>query len=141
MLKVTCALIISQNKILVAQRNSNTDHPFQWEFPGGKLNHNETPEDCIIREIREELEIEIGIKESMITVKHDYGFRQIKLIPFLCVIKSGSIKLNEHNDFKWLSLENLNETDLVEADKKFIQLSENQKILEKYFWKNKNNHR
>lgn len=139
MIKVTCALIISQDKILVTQRNSNTDHPFQWEFPGGKLNHNEPHEDCIIREIREELEIEIGIKESMIPVMHDYGFRQIKLIPFLCVFKSGSVKLNVHNDFKWLSLENLIETDLVEADKKLIQLCENQKILEKYLWKNKHN--
>ncbi len=141
MLKVTCALIIRQNKILVTQRNADSDHPFQWEFPGGKLNQDETVEDCISREINEELEIEIGILESMIPVKHDYGFRQIELIPFICEIKTGTIKLNEHLDFKWISFENLIEINFTEADKKLIQLHENHEILEKYLWKNKHDSR
>ncbi len=137
MLKVTCAIIVRQNKILVTQLSSVAAHPYKWEFPGGKLNHNEKVEDCITREIKEELEIEIGIKESMIAVIHDYGFKHIELIPFLCNVKSGRIKLNVHNNYKWVTLENLNEIDFAEADRKLIQLNENQKILEKYLWKNK----
>jgi 8-oxo-dGTP diphosphatase len=137
MLKVTCAIIVRQNKILVTQLNSGSDHHLKWEFPGGKQNQEETIEDCIIREIYEELEIEIGILESMIPVKYDYGFKQIELIPFLCTLKSGRIKLNVHSDFKWVTLEKLSEIDFAEADRKLIQLNENQKILEKYLWKNK----
>jgi len=114
MLKVTCAIIIHQNKILVAQRNASTDHPLKWEFPGGKLNPEETIEECIIREIREELEIEIEILEPIISVKHDYGFKQIKLIAFICVVKSGEINLNEHCDFKWVTFSNLEVIDFAE---------------------------
>ena len=138
MLKVTCAIIIRQNKILVTQRNENSDHPYQWEFPGGKMNQNETETDCITREINEELGIEIRILDLMIPVQHDYGFRKIELIPFICEIHSGSIKLTEHIDFKWISIENLELMDLSDADRKIIQTDENRLILEKYLGENKN---
>ena len=138
MLKVTCAIIILQNKILITQRNNYSDHPLKWEFPGGKLNPGETREECIVREIREEIEIEIEIRESMISVQHDYGLKQIELIPFICHIKKGEIKLNEHNDFKWISISNLNKTDFAEADSKLIQLKANKEILKKYLRENMN---
>jgi len=137
MLKVTCSIILRQNKIFVTQCNSCSDHPLKWEFPGGKIKENESVENCITREISEELEIEIEILEPMITVQYDYGFRLIELIPFLCILKSGQIKLNVHNDFKWVTLKNLKEIDFAEADRKLIQLNENQKILKKYLGKNK----
>ncbi len=138
MLKVTCAIIVKQNEILVTQRGGNTDHPFQWEFPGGKINQNETAADCITREINEELGIEIRILDLMIPVQHDYGFRKIELIPFICEIQSGSIKLTEHIDFKWISIENLEQIDLSDADRKLIQTDGNRLILEKYLGENKN---
>lgn len=138
MQKVTCAIIIRQNKMLITQRAGNTDHPFRWEFPGGKLNFEESAENCIIREIREELEIEIGIQDSLIAVQHDYGFKQIELIPFICKIKTGEIKLNEHIDYKWISFEDLFYTDFSEADRELIELTKNEEILKKYLGKNKN---
>jgi 8-oxo-dGTP diphosphatase len=138
MLKVTCAIIVKQNEILVTQRGGNTDHPFQWEFPGGKINQNETAADCIAREINEELGIEIRILDLMIHVQHDYGFRKIELIPFICEIQSGSIKLTEHIDFKWISIENLEQIDLSDADRKLIQKDGNRLILKKYLGENKN---
>jgi len=141
MLKVTCAIIISQNKILVTQCNSNSDHPFKWEFPGGKLNSDETVEECIIREISEELDIEIEILESIIPVIYDYGFKQIELIPFVCKIKSGKIKLFEHHDFMWIALSDLEKTDFNDADKELIQVTENELILKKYLWKDMNDTR
>lgn len=139
MLKVTCAIIIHENKILVAQRNASSEHPLKWEFPGGKLNPDETVEECIIREIREELEIEIEIRESMISVKHDYGFKQIKLIPFICIVETGEINLNEHYDFKWVTFSNLEAIDFAEADRKLIQQYKNKITLEKYLRENMNN--
>jgi len=139
MLKVTCAIIILQNKILITQRNNYSDHPFKWEFPGGKLNPGETWEACVIREIREELDIDIEIQASMISVQHDYGLKQIELIPFICSIKKGDIKLKEHKDFMWISFINLNKIDFAEADRKLIQLKENKEILKKYLRENMNN--
>ena len=95
MLKVTCALIIRDNKLLITQNNFKSDHPFQWEFPGGKIKTGETLENCIKREIMEELEIEIEILSTMKAVIYDYGFKKIKLYPFLCSIKNGKIKLSK----------------------------------------------
>ncbi len=131
-LKVTCAIILHNEKILVVQNSSDSDHPFKWEFPGGKIKIEETPEDCIKREIIEELEIEIEICQKMNSVEFDYEFKQIVLIPFLCSIKNGEIKLNEHNEFKWINIDELGEIDFSDADKKLIQQKQNLEILEKY---------
>ncbi len=141
MLKVTCAIILRQNKILVAQRSANTDHPLKWEYPGGKINKDETAEECIIREIREEIEVEIEIQEKMAEVFQDYGFKQIELIPFLCTIKSGKITLNEHNDFNWFKLSHLKNIDLAEADRKILINPKNKMTLEKYLGENMNDTR
>lgn len=125
--------------MLVTQLGESNEQPFRWEFPGGKLKSGETAEDCIIREISEELEIEIEIQDSIIPLKYDFGFKQIELIPFICQIKSGTIKLNEHIDYKWITFEDLMITDFSEADSKLVQLAENREILKKYLGKNKHN--
>ncbi len=138
MLKVTCAIIVNQGKILATQRGANSDHPFQWEFPGGKLGTGETYEECIIREIDEELGIKINVLKRMCSVKWDYGFKKIELIPFLCLIESGEIKLTEHQQFLWKDLESLYELDFSAADNELINLPENQSILKEYFRKNMN---
>jgi len=141
MLKVTCAIIIQQNKILVTQLNASSDHPLKWEFPGGKLKPGETEEECISREINEELEIDIEIRKPMISLFHNYGCKQIELIPFLCVIKTGVIKLNEHHDLIWVTLKELEKIDFAAADRKLIQHSGNHNILKKYLRENMNNSR
>ena len=132
MLKVTCAIIISNNRILVTQNNAASDHPFLWEFPGGKIKSGEYAADCIVREILEELEIEIKILKGLTSIIFDYGFKKIELIPFLCSIKKGKIELNEHNDFNWLKFEELETVDFSGADLKLIQLKENCDILKEY---------
>ncbi len=139
MLKVACAIIISNGKILVTQHGADSDHPFQWEFPGGKLKPGETFEDCIFREINEELEIEISILKRMHSVQWDYGFKKIELVPFICSIKSGEIKLTEHQHFLWKNLESILELDFSEADHELINLPANQLILKEYFRENMNN--
>lgn len=135
MLKVTCALIIRENKILITQNNCNSEHPFQWEFPGGKINIAESPENCIQREIMEELALEIEILGTMKPIKYDYGFKNIKLFPFLCSIKKGKIQLNEHNDFMWIEFEELKNINFSGADQKLIQQEQNLAILKKYLGK------
>ncbi len=75
----------------------------------------------------------------MIPVKYDYGFKRIKLIPFLCSVNHGEIKLNEHYDFKWIDFYELMKAGLLEADRKLINLKQNQDILKEYLWENMNN--
>ncbi len=117
MINVTCAIIRNEDdQVLVVQRGEHTDHPLKWEFPGGKVNEGESEEDCIIREIREELSIGIVICGRLPVVEHDYGHKQIRLIPFICDTLEELPFLSEHVDFKWIDPEELVEVDFSEAD-------------------------
>ena len=133
MLNVTCALIVRGKEILLTQKDGNSSHPFQWEFPGGKKWKGETAEDCIIREIKEELELEIVILRKLNPVVHDYGFRKIELLPFLCTIRSGTIVLNEHVAFRWVRWNEVRQFELSAADKKLLSEKGNLRELEKHF--------
>lgn len=117
MLNVTCAVIRNdENKILVVQRGEATDHPFKWEFPGGKLAQEETEEECIIREIDEELSMEIVIYARLAAVIHDYGHKKIWLIPFICDTLDDMPFLSEHIAYKWVEEKDLMTIDFSEAD-------------------------
>ena len=117
MINVTCAIIRNEDdEVLIVQRRETTDHPLKWEFPGGKLHAEETEEECIIREIKEELSMEIVIVNKLPDVEHDYGFKQIRLIPFICDTLDELPFLSEHIAFKWLPAEELPAVDFSEAD-------------------------
>lgn len=117
MIDVTCALIRNEeNQLLVVQRGAASDHPFRWEFPGGKLDEGESEEDCIIREIREELSIDIVICHRLKVAEYDYGHKQIRLIPFVCDTLDDLPLLTEHIDFKWVKPSDLAKVDFCEAD-------------------------
>jgi 8-oxo-dGTP diphosphatase len=117
MIRVTCAIIRNEdNEVLVVQRGENSDHPFNWEFPGGKVNEGESEEDCIMREIKEELSIDIVICNRMADVEYNYGKKYILLIPFICDTLEYLPLLSEHVDFKWLSPGDLRDVDFSEAD-------------------------
>jgi 8-oxo-dGTP diphosphatase len=132
MLKVTCALIINDQKLLITQNSPESDHPFKWEFPGGKIKQGEDKDHCIIREIKEELNISISVIRRLKPVVFDYGFKKIELIPFLCQIQSGTIQLKEHVDFKWIVFSDLKVTDFSGADRNLINEKHNIEILKKY---------
>jgi len=117
MINVTCAIIRNEdNEVLVVQRGEATDHPLKWEFPGGKLAKGETEEECIIREIKEELLMEIVIYGRLPVVNHDYGHKQIRLIPFICDTLDDLPFLSEHLAFRWIVPEELKSIDFSEAD-------------------------
>jgi 8-oxo-dGTP diphosphatase len=117
MIDVTCAVIRNEDdEVLIVQRGEFTDHPLKWEFPGGKINKGESEEDCIFREIKEELSIDIVICSRLPEVIHDYGLKKIRLIPFICDTLDEFPFLSEHVDFKWVSAEQLSIIDFSEAD-------------------------
>lgn len=115
---VTAAVILKDEKILCVQRSENKFDYIskKWEFPGGKVEENEQIEQTIIREIEEELELKIRIKDFLIQVDHQYPDFRIIMDTFICEIESGELKLNEHIDHKWLMRNELEFLDWAEAD-------------------------
>jgi 8-oxo-dGTP diphosphatase len=88
----------------------------KWEFPGGKINDGERPEECLKRELVEELGIEISVGEPLPATTHHYPSFSVTLYPFTCEIVSGEITLHEHCAIVWLPVEDLHTLDWAEAD-------------------------
>lgn len=120
MIEVCCAIILKESKMLAVQRGSESSHPLQWEFPGGKIDTKEIAEQCIVREISEELTIQIEVFRQLMPVQFDYGSKQIHLIPFACKIISGEITLTEHVAQKWIDFEEWTTIDWSGADRELI---------------------
>ena len=116
MIFVACAIIIREGKILATQRGVKMSMPGKWEFPGGKIEANETPEECIVREISEELGIIIEPVARLNDVFYDYGHLQITLVPFISNLISGQIQLSEHQQFMWVGPNELHNLEWAEAD-------------------------
>ncbi len=116
MINVACAIIIIKNKFLVTQRSAKMKLPLKWEFPGGKIEEGESDVDCIKREIKEEINIEIDIIKKLNNSIYDYGTFQITLIPFIANYLSGEITLSEHCSYKLLNREELHALDWAPAD-------------------------
>ena len=135
MIRVTCAVIRNEeDEILVVRRGEATDHPFKWEFPGGKLAPQETEEECIIREVGEELSIVVVICGQLPEVEYDYGHKQIKLIPFICDTLDEMPFLSEHIAYKWMPATDLLTVDFSEADvfvaNSYLERTKTEKINE-----------
>jgi 8-oxo-dGTP diphosphatase len=117
MIEVTCAIITKNNKTLATQRSEKMSLPLKWEFPGGKVEKNETAEASLVREIFEELNLDIKIIGKLQPNLHKYSEdKVIKLIPFICEIVKGEIKLLEHSKFLWLQKDELLKLEWAEAD-------------------------
>ena len=116
-LKVSCAIIEMEGEILCAQRSETMKLPLKWEFPGGKKEKNESYKECLKREIKEELDLEIEIVERLPSFTYRFSNKErIKLIPFRCKALSRDINLTEHQEIKWLGKEHLKKLDWAEAD-------------------------
>lgn len=120
---VAAAVINKDDKILCVQRNFNNLEyiSFKWEFPGGKIEPNETSEETIIREIKEELNLTIKVNGFLLKVEHTYPDFRLIMDTFLCEIEIGEIQLNEHIDLKWLTLNELQNLDWAAADLPIVQ--------------------
>jgi 8-oxo-dGTP diphosphatase len=90
--------------------------PLKWEFPGGKIDPDELPEDCLRRELIEELGLHINTGRALPPQTHHYPTFTVTLYPFVCTIESGEIMLHEHAAVVWLPPEKLNTLDWAEAD-------------------------
>jgi len=116
MLHVTCAIIEHQGKVLICQRSASMKLPLKWEFPGGKIEGEESKEECLKREIKEELGLEIEVGSPLPHVEHHYPEFSIRLYPFLCKWTGGSLAIAEHAQAIWVSHDELKNYDWAEAD-------------------------
>lgn len=116
MLQVTCAIIEHANKILICQRSASMKLPLKWEFPGGKIESGESKEECLRREIKEELHIDINMHSALSMVEHHYADFSLQLYPFVCSLKSGEVKALEHAQAIWVDAAQLRNYDWAEAD-------------------------
>ena len=92
-----------------------------WEFPGGKIEPGETPEEALVREIKEELDTVIEVGEKIDTVEYDYPEFHLSMDCFLCAVKSGHLILKEHEAAKWLTKEELDSVDWLPADRGLVE--------------------
>jgi 8-oxo-dGTP diphosphatase len=113
---VSCAIIERDGLILAAQRSAAMSLPLKWEFPGGKIHDGETPEQCLRRELVEEMGVQISVGRGLPATTHYYPDFTVTLYPFVCAIESGEIVLHEHAAIVWLPPERLFELDWAEAD-------------------------
>lgn len=118
--KVVAAIIIHENKIFATQRGYG-EFKDGWEFPGGKIEPGETPQEALVREIKEELDIEIEVKDFLETVEYDYPEFHLSMDCFFCTIKSGELVLKEHEAAKWLTVETLDGVDWLPADQGLVE--------------------
>lgn len=114
-IKVVAAIIQKENKILATKRGYG-EFINMWEFPGGKIESGETKEQSLVREIKEELNIEINVDKFAIDIEYQYPNFYLFMSCFMCSIKEGSIELLEHNDGKWITKEELNTLNWLPAD-------------------------
>lgn len=121
-IEVCAAIIINNNKILLTQRGYG-EYKDKWEFPGGKIEENETKEETIIREIKEELDASIKVEKFLTKVEYDYTSFYLKMNVFIASLTSSHLLFKEHESYKWIDvskLNNLDALDLLPADRLII---------------------
>jgi len=113
---VVGAVITESGKILCAQRGATKTLAYKWEFPGGKIEKDETPEAALIRELQEEMECEISVGKKIDYTVYEYDFGIVHLTTYYCEVTSGQLKNTEHEAIKWMSPEELDTLDWAPAD-------------------------
>ena len=112
-IEVCAAIILNNNKILLTQRGYG-EYKDKWEFPGGKIEENETKEETIIREIKEELDATIKVEKFLTKVEYDYTSFYLKMNVFIASLTSSHLLFKEHESYKWIDISKLNDLDALD---------------------------
>ncbi|RKQ34703.1 (deoxy)nucleoside triphosphate pyrophosphohydrolase [Oceanobacillus halophilus] len=115
-INVVGAVIIEKNKILCAQRGPDKTLPYKWEFPGGKIEQGEDPQEALTREIEEEMKCKVEVGERVEHTVHEYEFGMVHLSTYYCKLIAGKPELTEHIQIKWLEREEILSLDWAPAD-------------------------
>jgi|TARA_B110000305_G_C19447933_1_gene645924 8-oxo-dGTP diphosphatase len=129
-IKVVGGIIINKNKILVAQRSIQKEHPLKWEFPGGKIKVNENPIDALKREIKEELSVDVKKYKFLLDYEYDYqDIKKIHLYFYKIDEYIGKVRNIEHNQLLWIQYNDLEKLDFLDGDRMIIDHIQNLNIL------------
>ena len=120
-IEVVAAIIRKGDRIFATQRGYGEWKDW-WEFPGGKMEAGETPEEALVREIREELSAEISVDEFLCMVEHDYPAFHLKMHCYLCSLIGEALYLNEHEAAKWLTKNELDSVKWLPADVEVVEV-------------------
>ncbi len=126
-IKVVCGIIYDNDKIFICRRKEGKSLAGFWEFPGGKVESNETDQVTLKRELQEELEMEINIDSFIGQSNHDYGSFQIELYGYSCSLINYAGNLTDHDAYEWADIASVSAYKLAPADIPFIQMIENKK--------------
>jgi 8-oxo-dGTP diphosphatase len=128
--KVTAAILEKDGKIIIAQRKRGDPLSGKWEFPGGKMEPGETPAQCLRRELKEEFDIDVTIGDYLGSNIHHYDHISIELLVFRASWVKGTIRLNDHNAYRWITADQISRFDFAPADIPFAdRLSKGQMDL------------
>lgn len=108
-------------QILITRRKAGTVLENLWEFPGGKIEAHETPEQCVVREIKEEVDLDVEVTASFTALSHQYEHGQVQLMPRLCRLIGGCVRSLEVAEARWIDPEKLNHFEFPEANKPLIE--------------------
>jgi 8-oxo-dGTP diphosphatase len=133
-LPVCCAIIREGGRFLLVQRAEHKAEALKWEFPGGKVDAGETAEDCIRREIQEELGVEINLRGRLRSSFLRDDAKAIKLMAFLATIRAGTLELKEHKALHWARLDELQQFDVCTADRELITILQERGLEESSWW-------
>ena len=125
-IEVVAAIIHDSDGRIFATQRGNGEWKGWWEFPGGKMEVGESPEEALRREIREELETDIGIERLVTTVEYDYPAFHLTMHCFWCHVESGCLTLKEHEAARWLAWEELGSVRWLPADEEVVSGFEGQ---------------
>lgn len=114
--KVAAGVITKEAQVLITRRAEKEDFAGGWEFPGGKIEPTETEAECLVRELKEELDINVNVGDYCATVHHDYGSICVCLVAYYCTIENGTISMSVHDQYRWVNIEDLLSYDLLPAD-------------------------
>ncbi len=123
LIKVTCGIIFNdEGKVFLCRRKPEKSQGGLWEFPGGKVEPGESYEDCLKRELLEELDLEVKVKEHFKTVQHDYETFQGELIAFTCHFVRCSYMMIDHDRYEWVGISDVVRKELAPADIPIAQI-------------------
>lgn len=125
---VVAAIIWEDGRILATQRGYG-EFAGGWEFPGGKIEQGETPEQAIVREVHEELEVSIAVDSLVTVVDYDYSTFHLHMYCYLCHVVDGQLELHEHRAARWLDEGTVDSVDWLPADEGVIREIKDQGIL------------
>lgn len=121
MIEVVAALIWRENKFLICQRPKSKKRALLWEFVGGKVEPNETKEQALVRECKEELAITVKVKDIFCVVTHEYPDVTVNLTLFNAEIMDGEIQMLEHNDIAWITPAEIDNYEFCPADEDILK--------------------